>query len=343
MMNIAARLESLAKLGNFLQSDYGQQELEVAYRQAKFQNGWFTIEQSQHAIQQIANNFLDQQKLENWMANYPNFQEPSSPKTIGLVLAGNIPAVGFHDILCCYVAGHQAQIKYSEKDKVLIPFLLQQLEIIEPESSRYFENAHKLENFDAVIATGSDNASRYFEHYFSAYPNIIRKNRNSIALLDGHESEGDLHALSEDVFRYFGLGCRSVSKLFVPENFDFENFMRVMDEYSDIMKHHKYKNNFDYNRSIYLLNSQKHLANYSLTLLESPSLLSRISTLHYEVYHNLEDLKEKLRPSLPHVQLVVGKMELEGVEVLPFGTSQQPRLKDYADDVDTIEFLMGLG
>lgn len=341
-MKLAARLESLAKLGNFLKSDYGQEELEVAYRQAQFQNGWFTIEQSQHAINQIAHSFLDQQKLENWMANYPHFQEPSSPKTIGLVLAGNIPAVGFHDLLCCYVAGHKAQIKYSEKDKALIPFLLKQLEIIEPESSRYFENANKLENFDAVIATGSDNASRYFEHYFSAYPNIIRKNRNSIALLDGNEPEKDIHALSEDVFRYFGLGCRSVSKIFVPKSFDFEDFMRIMDEYSDIMNNNKYKNNFDYNRSIYLLNSQKHLANYSLTLLESPSLLSRISTLHYEVYHDKDDLKEKLRPSLPHVQLVVGNMQLEGIEVLPFGTSQHPHLADYADDIDTIEFLMNL-
>jgi hypothetical protein len=342
MMKLAARLESLAKLGNFLKSDYGKDELQAVYRRAEFENGWFRVDQAQHAIEQISQQFLDAAKLEKWIANYPDFQEPSNPKTIGLVLAGNIPAVGFHDILCCFVAGHKAQIKYSEKDKVLIPYLLKQLSILNPETSAYFEKVDRLNAFDAVVATGSDNASRYFEHYFSAYPNIIRKNRNSIAILNGEETDDELRALSEDVFRYFGLGCRSVSKLFVPEHFDFENFMRVMDEFSDIMKHNKYKNNFDYNRSIYLLNNQKHLANYSLTLLESPSLLSRISTLHYETYRDQEDLMQKLKPSLNALQLIVGNIELEGLDILPLGSSQQPSLSDYADNVDTIKFLMQL-
>ncbi len=340
MMTLAERLASLAQLGQFLQSEYGKGELEGIYRKAEFYNGWFSPEQSRYAITAMAKSFLDAQKLEAWVAQYPDLAAPHPPKTIGLVLAGNIPAVGFHDLLCCYVAGHKAQIKYSEKDKVLIPFFLGQLAIIAPKSAAYFEKVDKLKDFDAVIATGSDNASRYFEHYFGAYPNIIRKNRNSAAILDGQETEEELLALGEDIFRYFGLGCRSVSKLFVPQDFSFENFMRSMDHFGYMMQHHKYRNNYDYNRSIYLLNNQKHWTNNVLTLVEHPSPLSRISTVHYEFYEDLADLKSKLEASLDQLQLILGKTPLEGITLLPFGSSQQPQLDDYADQVDTLRFLI---
>ncbi len=341
-MDFSARLQALSQLGDFLRSDYAKVELGAVLHQAELQNPWFSVEQSKFAIEQIAQQFLDSTALQNWTKDYPFLPEKRPMRRIGLVLAGNIPAVGFHDILCCFVAGQQALIKYSDKDKVLIPFLLEQLALLAPPSRDYFKVMDRLVDFDAVIATGSDNSSRYFEHYFGAYPHIIRKNRNSVVLLSGEETEEELRALSEDIFRYFGLGCRSVSKIYVPQNFDFPRFMRIMDDYSQVMEHYKYKNNFDYNRAVYLLNNVQHWANDSLTLVEDPSLLSRISTLHYEFYKDLGDLKQKIDLLQPQLQAVVGRLNLEGIKMVDWGKSQIPSLSDYADGVDTIAFLASL-
>lgn len=342
-MKLQDRLQVLVKLGNLLLSDYGQSELEPIYRRAQAANGWFSPEQSKYTITQVANQFLNATALENWVSNYAIPETTRPLKTIGLVLAGNIPAVGFHDILCCFVAGHKAKIKYAEKDKILIPYLLEQLSIIAPETSAYFEAVDRLNNFDAVIATGSDNSARYFDHYFSKHPNIIRHNRNSVAILTGDETEEEIQRLSEDIFRYYGLGCRSVSKLYVPKGYDFMAFMKVMDQYVDSMEHNKYINNYDYNRSVYLLNNVPHLANEILTLVEHPSLLSRISTLHYEYYENEADLVKKIKADSDKLQCVVTKMNLSGIEGVNFGESQQPTLGSYADNVDTMEFLLSIG
>jgi hypothetical protein len=266
-----------------------------------------------------------------------------NPKKIGLVLAGNIPGVGFHDVLTTFVAGHQAMVKYSEKDQYLIPYMIDFMLQEDPRSAAYFMAVPRLKDFDAVIATGSNNSAMYFEQYFSKYPNIIRKNRNSIAILDGTETEEDLLALGADVFAYFGLGCRSVAKLYVPKGYDFSPFLGLMDiHYKELMSHNKYNNNYDYNRSIYLLNNVPHLANDCLMLLEHESLLSRISSVHYEYYDNAEDLQEKLDGVVEQIQCIATKMNLPKSNTVALGQAQHPTLNDYADGIDTLQFLIEL-
>jgi hypothetical protein len=339
-MTLAERLDALVALGHYLQQD--TPERERAFRQAQHHNGWFTIENSRMAMERIAQVFLQRTALEQWVAQYPALQEERASKRIGLVLAGNIPAVGFHDVLCCFVAGHQALIKYSDKDKILIPYILESLAAQDERTWAYFQIVPILREIDAVIATGSNNAALYFEQYFSKYPNIIRKNRNAVAVLTGTESEAELLTLGEDIFTYFGLGCRSVSKLYVPEGYDFVPLLRTLDHYKNIHQHNKYRNNYDYNRSIYYINNVPHMLNDCLMVLENESLLSRISSLHYSQYKNQAVLQQELKQRSEEIQCVVSQQPVEGVTVVPFGESQLPRLEDYADGVDTLAFLVAL-
>ncbi|CAA6798485.1 MAG: Acyl-CoA reductase [uncultured Aureispira sp.] len=340
-MKLQERLALLVKLGAYLQEDTNERALAIA--QTERNNRWLTKANSLTALQSFATEFLNQDHLEAWVKDYPTLKEERSPKRIGLVLAGNIPGVGFHDVLTTFVAGHQSMIKYSEKDQYLIPYMIDFLTKEDPRSATYFMTVPILKDFDAVIATGSNNSAMYFEQYFSKYPNIIRKNRNSIAVLDGTETEEDLLALGADVFAYFGLGCRSVAKLYVPQEYDFSPFLGLMDiHYKELMNHNKYNNNYDYNRSIYLLNNVPHLANDCLMLLEHESLLSRISSVHYEYYKNVEDLEEKLEGTKEQIQCIATKMNLPNRNTLALGQAQHPALNDYADGVDTVQFLIGL-
>lgn len=339
-MNLAERLAALVALGKYIQQD--SPERERAIRQSYQHNGWFTPANSLLALENIAQAFLQKEALENWVGHYPVLQEEKTGKTVGLVLAGNIPAVGFHDVLCCFVAGHKALIKYSDKDKFLIPYLLEGLKKQDERTAAYFEVVPVLKNFDGVIATGSNNSALYFKQYFEKYPHIIRQNRNAVAVLTGEEQEEDFLDLGKDIFTYFGLGCRSVSKLYVPQGYDFVPLLKALDQYKDIHQHNKYRNNYDYNRSIYYINNVPHLLNDCLMLLEDQSLLSRISSLHYEEYEDKDSLEQELKARAAEIQCVVSQEAVGELAIVPLGESQLPRLNDYADGVDTMSFLTSL-
>jgi hypothetical protein len=299
-------------------------------------NGWFTPEQVYFAINSWAN-ALTEENLNKWLSKY-NFNT-IQPKTIGLILAGNIPLVGFHDFLSVLISGHRVLVKTSSNDQHLIKFLAKYLIAVDSKIENYITFTDgKLENFDAVIATGSNNTARYFEYYFKDKPNIIRKNRNSVAVLNGTETHEDLEQLGEDIFRYFGLGCRNVSKLFVPKGYDFQNFFKAIFKYGDIIHYEKYANNYDYNKAVFLMSNFKLLDNEFLTLKEDSSYASPISSVFYEYYDNLDTLKKQLKNDADQIQCVVSNNLIE--HSIPFGKTQKPELWDYADNINTIEFLL---
>ena len=298
-------------------------------------NGWFTPENVYFAIQSWAK-ALQEDNLNYWLSPY-NFSE-TKPKTVGLILAGNIPLVGFHDFLSVIISGHKVLVKTSSNDQYLVKFLAKYLISVNPELKNFITFTDgKLENFDAVIATGSNNTARYFEYYFKDKPTIIRKNRNSVAVLTGDETHQDLVNLGEDIFKYFGLGCRNVSKLFVPKNYDFQPFFKAIYEYRDVIYYEKYSNNYDYNKAVFLMSNFKLLDNEFLTLKEDKSYASPISSVFYEYYENIEELKKQLENDAEQIQCIVAKDVIKNS--VPFGKTQQPKLWDYADNVDTLLFL----
>ncbi|HEY8781300.1 MAG TPA: acyl-CoA reductase [Mucilaginibacter sp.] len=302
-------------------------------------NAWFTPESVLQAVTAIGN-MLNPQALETWIDKYRISQNQSS-KRVGLILAGNIPLVGFHDVLCVLISGHHALIKASSQDTRLIKHVLEMLAAIDSNFTYQYSFVERLENFDAVIATGSNNTSRYFEYYFGKVPNIIRKNRNSLALLTGAETQEQLFALGHDIFDYYGLGCRNVSKLLVPEGYNFNFFFESIEAYQPIINHHKYNNNYDYNKSIYLVNSDKHFDNGFLLLKEDERLASPLAVLYYGYYKDLKSAQNQLKADSDKIQCVVSMASLQvKTQVVDFGMSQQPMLWDYADGVDTMDFLL---
>lgn len=337
-MKLSERINVLAYLGAYLKK--GDELLEAEIQRTYFQNRWFILENTQKAIDAISTSFLQKEILENWVNRY-EIPEVAGPKKVGLILAGNIPLVGFHDILSVFVSGHIAKIKLSEKDKYLIPHFIKIMAEVDDRVNNYFEITERLKEFDAVIATGSNNTARYFDAYFGKYPNIIRKNRNAVAVLTGKESPEDLKALGIDIFQYFGLGCRNVSKIFVPENYNFNPLLEALHEYNEIVLNDKYKNNFDYNYTLLILNSIPHQSNGCILMTEDQSLQSRIAQLHYEFYKDEDDLKTKIETVKDEIQCIVGN-EWSGQEVIPFGNAQSPAINDYADGVDTLAFLNSL-
>ncbi|MFK7807480.1 MAG: acyl-CoA reductase [Saprospiraceae bacterium] len=343
MLTLRTRIDIMARLGELFQ-DRTSDRWQAIMHKAYVHNKWFTIENINVSFDAIANAFLERSKLENWLVDYDIPEERKEAKAVAIIMAGNIPMVGFHDLLCVFMAGHKAQLKVSDKDKILIPFVISLLEEIDPATAGYFEIVEKLEKFDAVIATGSDNSSRYFETYFSKYPNIIRKNRNSVAVLTGEETRDELVALGKDVFRYFGLGCRNVSKVYLPEGYNFEPLLEALHEYREIQHHDKYKNNFDYNYTLLILNQIVYKANGCIIMTEDKAIVSRIACLHYEFYNNnnTSTLEKELTDSLEKIQCIVGKEESLSLTTVKFGEAQEPGLKDYADGVDTMAFLAGI-
>jgi hypothetical protein len=317
------------------------EELNAIIKDEYHYNAWFTPENVQKAVEAIGL-MLNKPDLLKWLDRYP--LNPKESKTIGLVLAGNIPLVGFHDVLCTLITGNRAQIKASAQDARLIRAVLDRLTAIEPAFKEQYTFTERLANFDAVIATGSNNTSRYFEYYFGKVPHIIRKNRNSVAVLTGSETSEQLYKLGHDIFDYFGLGCRNVSKLFVPNDYDFEPFFKAIEPYHNIIHHHKYNNNYDYNKSIYLVNRDKHLDNGFLLLKEDKSMTSPLAVLFFEYYDNVADLDQKLKDGSANIQCIVTKTSPSGSwgAAVPFGQSQRPALWDYADGVDTMDFLTKL-
>jgi hypothetical protein len=299
-------------------------------------NGWYTPEQVYFSIQSWAK-ALSVTNLNKWLSTYPI--DATKSKCIALILAGNIPLVGFHDFLSVLITGNTVVIKTSSNDQHLLPFLAQYIIAIEPQFANKIHFIEgKLENFDAVIATGSNNTARYFEYYFKDKPSIIRKSRNSIAVLNGKETTAQLIALGEDIFRYFGLGCRNVSKLFVPKGYTFDAFFEAIFEYQDVIHYEKYANNYDYNKAVFLMSNFKLLDNGFLTLKEDKSPASPISSVFYEFYEDINKLQSRLEAEKEQIQCVVSDKLIEGS--IEFGQTQHPRLWDYADNVDTISFLL---
>jgi hypothetical protein len=331
-MNLQERKDLLVQLGDFLASD--DETWQETKRNATASNAWFIPEFIELSVNSIVQQFLADEELQKIIDEY-ELEENLAPKKIGIVMAGNIPLVGFHDMLCCFISGHYALIKPSSKDEVLVTFLVEKFKELNQESQPYFTISDRLKGCDAYIATGSNNSSHYFEYYFSKYPHIIRKNRTSVAILSGKETTGELEALADDVYQYFGLGCRNVTKVYVPRNFNFETLLNSFKKYNYLADYSKYKNNYDYNLAVHLLNKKHFMSNESLLLIEDNSLLSPIAQLHYEYYDDIDKLTASLGNS-ENIQCIVGKTSL------PFGKAQQPGICNFADGVDIIKFLQSV-
>lgn len=307
--------------------------LDEMVRSVHVVNGWFTEASVRDSLAALSH-MLKEDELAEWLKNY---DQGRTGLSIGLVMAGNIPAVGFHDLLCVISAGHKAKIKLSSDDDRLIPGLVKLLisfdETIE-EKIEFVQDS--LTEFDAVIATGSNNTARYFEHYFGRYPHVIRKNRNSIAIINGSESDDELKGLANDVFSYFGLGCRNVTKLYLPEGYDKDKLFNAFFDHKQIIDNNKYANNYDYHKALFLMNKEDVIENGFLLMKEDRAIASPVGTLFYESYSDEHQLRNDLQHRMEEIQCVVSKQDV------PFGEAQRPRLWDYADGVDTMEFLCGL-
>ncbi len=332
------RIRAFAALGEYIRTS--SDDLHEVILRAKAANPWFTEDNTQKALTAIAEDMLDKGKLEAWVTRYA--APASEGKRVGLVLAGNIPLVGFHDVLSVMITGHKAVIKQSEKDNILLPHLLQKLTEISPKMANYYEITEKLAVFDAVIATGSNNTARYFEQYFGKVPHIIRGHRNAVAVLDGTETTEQLMALGQDVFQFFGLGCRNVSKFYLPVGYDFNPLMECLHEYNQIIWHDKYKHNFDYNYALYIINKVLHVANGCIILTENKAIASRIAGAYYEFYSDINALSAELQSREKEIQCVVSNKPIAGFQHYLFGEAQHPALHDYADQVDTMAFLVTL-
>ena len=330
-MNLQKRIELLLQLQKYLLED--GEEWQATKQKAAIHNGWFTIDFIDLAIKNITGQFLAADKLTAWAAHY-QLDDVAAPKNVGIVMAGNIPLVGFHDFLCVFIAGHKQTIKLSSKDDVLLKHLVQKMYSWEATMQHYVSFAPMLKGCDAYIATGSNNSARYFDYYFAKYPSIIRKNRTSVAILKGNETVEELENLSDDIHIYFGLGCRNVTKVFVPEGYDFVPLLTAFHRYKYFADHHKYRNNYDYNLSIQIMNNRFYMTNEATLLVENEALFSPISQLNYSFYNKAETVLETLKGS-SELQCISGTD-------IPFGKVQSPGLMDYADGIDTIQFLLAL-
>lgn len=335
---LTQRIETLHALGRQLQQ---MPEIQTAIATAERYNPWFTPRFVSQSIQAIGQQMLHADKLNEWLRAYPMHEVP---KTIGLVFAGNIPLVGFHDFLCAYVCGCNMVIKLSSKDEQLFPAVLQALGKADPTVHQRVQLVEKLTGFDAVIATGSDNTNRYFEYYFRNYPNLLRRNRNSVALLTGQETNEELRALADDVCMYFGLGCRNVSKIYVPRGYDVANLLPHFEPYLWMHQHNRYMSNYDYQRTLLLLNKTPHTANDIVMLVENEAIASPLATLHYTYYDNMESALQNCKTQADKIQCIAASVNAPFFDNsrVPLGQTQQPRLSDYADGVDTVQFLLGL-
>lgn len=333
MLNLQHRIDLLVQLGNYLGSD--DPEWVAAKERASYQNGWFIPPFIDLAAENIATAFLRPEQLARVAERYRIGDQPARPPRVGIVMAGNIPLVGFHDWLCVFLSGHRSLVKPSSKDNILFQHLLQKLTEWEPAMADNTVISEMLKGCDAYIATGSDNSARYFDYYFQRYPSIIRRNRTSVAILTGQETPGELEKLADDSHLYFGLGCRNVTKLYVPENFDFVPLLEAMRKYGYFADHSKYKNNYDYQLAIMLLNNQYYMTNGSVILAQNSSIFSPISVLHYEFYEERAPLIAALNNNNT-VQCSVGQ------GLTAFGAAQCPGWLDYADGIDTMAFLQDL-
>ena len=341
-MNREKQISGLAQLGFYINKflevkpeNYNEVDEKFAalLRKSEIENSWFTQESQKFALKQWAD-LLTEENLNHWLSKY----KPShDSKKVGLILAGNIPMVGFHDVISVILSQHIALIKLSSKDRTILPFLLNKWQEFS-EAELQYEFVEKLQDFDAVIATGSNNTARYLEYYFKDHLSIIRKNRTSIAVLKGDETPEELQLLAEDIFRYYGLGCRNVTRLFIPQDFVidglFENFLN----FKEIINHNKYANNYEYNRAIYLLNQERFWDNNFVMLKEDEALFSPLSVINFTRYKNIDEVKSFINENEENIQAIVAKPEL-GLDSIALGEAQNPDLETYADHVDTMQFL----
>jgi hypothetical protein len=332
-MDLQQRINLMVQLGKFMLSN-DDEWLEIKDKAVRM-NAWFTEDFVNLSVTNIANQFLQADALTNWADNYAVEDVQAAPKNVGVVMAGNIPLVGFHDFLCVFISGHQQTIKASSKDDVLIKFLVKKLYEWEITIQNFVSFAENLKNCDAYIATGSNNSSRYFDYYFGKFPNVIRRNRTSVAVLNGTETTEVLDKLSDDIQLYFGLGCRNVTKLYVPKEYDFVPLLNALRKYDHYFLYHKYKHNYDYQLAIHMMGNKFYMTNDSVVLAENESIFSPVSQVNYEYYDDEVVLAEALQKNTD-IQCIVGKGFIE------FGKAQQPSLTDYADGVDTMAFLVAL-
>jgi len=342
MKSVKQHITAFAELGDYLSQIDSENTLysplmEIV-RQSKHRNGWFTEENCLSALKNWGKT-LNENALNQWVSPY-EFAENGN-KNIGLILAGNIPLVGFHDVLSVLLCGHNATIKLSSTDPYLIPFLYKQLISIDSIfEGRLQFTENRLENFDAVIATGSNNTARYFDYYFAKVPNIIRKNRNGVAVLDGNETKEQLQGLANDIVQYYGLGCRSIAKVYLPRDYDINLIFGALYPYANLMDSAKYANNYDYNKAVFLMSEFDLLDNGFMLLRESDSFGSPVACLHYSYYDDLTSLQKILKDQADDIQCISSALEIENA--IPLGEAQSPSLWNYADGVDPINFLLGL-
>ena len=329
-------INNLVRLGELLSKT---EQFNDIFEKAEQQNSWFTRANVIFAFKSWSD-ALSENNVKQWLSQY-QLPQTTSPKKILIIMAGNLPLVGLHDLLCVLITGHKAIVKLSSNDCVLLPYLITQMKTFAPEWTEAVTfTDDKVTEYDAVIATGSDNTARYFEYYFGKKPHIIRKNRHSVAVLTGKETPEELFALGKDIFLYYGLGCRSISKLFVPKGYDFNLLFQAIYPYKDIIQEQKYANNYDYNKAVYLMSLFQLLENGFLLLKEDEHYGSPIATLFYEYYTDVDSLKEKLTTDAEKIQCVVAHNFT--TEEVAFGETQTPQLWDYADGVDTLNFLLKL-
>jgi hypothetical protein len=333
-MILQERIQLLARLGEYMLSK--EEEWLAVQERAYRENAWFIPEFQDRSIQQIANQFLQPELLTHWANSYGVKDTPALPKTVGLVMAGNIPLVGFHDFLSVFISGHALVIKTSSKDEWLIKHLVKKMYEWEITVQNHISFAEQLKGCDAYIATGSNNSGRYFEYYFGKYPNIIRRNRTSVAVLDGTETADELSLLADDIQLYFGLGCRNITQLYVPTGYDFVPLLKALEKYAYLIDYHKYKHNYDYHLALLIMGNKYYMNNDSVILTENSSPFSPVSQVHYHYYTEKNSLSPLLQGNTD-IQCVVGH------GFIPFGEAQHPGLTDYADGVDTMAFLQELG
>ena len=328
-MNLQNRIAILQQLQQYLLSE--EQSWQDAKENAAYYNAWFLPSFIEIATKNIAEQLLNEAILEKVINIYPQTQ---NPQNIGIIMAGNIPLVGFHDFLCVFLSGHRQTIKLSSKDNILLPHLVGKMTEWNPEIQKIVQFAEMLNGCDAYIATGSNNSARYFHQYFGKFPNIIRKNRTSIAILDGTETNEELILLADDIQLYFGLGCRNVTQVLVPEEYDFLPLLNALDKYDYLMDAHKYKHNYDYVLTINIMNNTSYKTNGSIVLTPNPSPFSVISSLNYDYYKNLESVISTIDKE--QLQVIIGH------SFKPFGEAQCPSFFDYADGIDIMAFLSNL-
>lgn len=338
-LSLEERKSLLIQLGKKIGTEEGMPPAVV--RTAVAHNPWFTEENILHATSEMATAYMGQQEVEQWTGHYKQLAD-SGGRRVGLLMAGNIPLVGLHDLVCNFLAGHKSLIKLSDKDAKVIPFLIDVLTQLNPKAADYFEIVERLMDYDAVIATGSDTSGRYFKKYFGSVPNIIRLNRNGVAVVDKDTTDESLSALGKDIFSYFGLGCRNVSKLYLEQGFDIQRIFKSIEKYRVLIHHNKYKNNYDYNYALYMMNTEKFLTNDFLILRENETIASRIASVHYSYFENATALSQEIVENKLKIQCIISDREIGDHSYFKFGKAQQPSAMDYADGVDTLEFLIGL-